>query len=171
MARYFPVLFTVHLKAHCSYSLKFFVVKNHLRNCSLSNCSLLGSRFARSCSTRPSQRSKYTEGVARCMCKCTAVQRLSRKYVQKKYAQAGLQTHLLHSSSQVVTTNTKAGRQNLKEPDKARTMETMAGTAGVQWVSSSSMGMAMAGMSESTQLLKGRLERGRISKLWMIESK
>ena len=65
------------LKAHCSYSLKFFVVKNHLRNRSLSNCSLLGSR---SCSTRPSQRSKYTEGVGRCMRRCTAVQRLSRKY-------------------------------------------------------------------------------------------
>ena len=68
------------LKAHCSHSLKFFAVKNHLRNRSLSKCSLLGSRFA----TRPSQRSKCTEGVARRMRRCIAVQRLSRKYVQKK---------------------------------------------------------------------------------------
>ena len=40
--------------------------------------------FARSCSTRPSQRSKYTEGVALRMRICIAVQRLSRKCVQKK---------------------------------------------------------------------------------------
>ena len=72
------------LKVHCSYRLKFFVAKNHLRSSSLSNCSLLGSRFARSYSTRPSQRSKYTEGVALCMRICIAVQRLSRKCVQKK---------------------------------------------------------------------------------------
>ena len=78
---YLPVLFTCSLKAHCSYSLKFFVVKNHLRNRSLSNCGLRGSSFARS---RPSQRSKYTEGVARRIRRCIAVQRLSRKYVQKK---------------------------------------------------------------------------------------
>ena len=68
------------------YSLKFFVVKNHLRNRSLSNCSLLDSRFARSCSTRPSQRSKYTEGVARRMRRYIVVRisMLSRKCVQKK---------------------------------------------------------------------------------------
>ena len=72
------------LEVHCSYRLKFFVAKNHLRSSSLSNCSLLGSRFARSCSTRPSQRSKYTGGVALCMRICIAVQRLSRKCVQKK---------------------------------------------------------------------------------------
>ena len=72
------VLLTVHWKyVHCSYRLKFFVAKNHLRNGSLSNCSVLGSRFARSCSRRPSQRSQYTEGVALRMT-------LSRKCVQKK---------------------------------------------------------------------------------------
>ena len=72
------------LEVYCSYRLKFFVAKNHLRSSSLSNCSLLGSRFARSCSTRPSQRSKYTEGVVLRMRICIAVQRLSRKCVQKK---------------------------------------------------------------------------------------
>ena len=72
------------LEVHCSYRLKFFVAKNHLRSSSLSNCSLLSSRFARSCSTRPSQRSKYTEGVVLRMRICIAVQRLSRKCVQKK---------------------------------------------------------------------------------------
>ena len=114
MARYFPVLFTVHLKAHCSYSLKFFVVKNYLRNRSLSNCSLLGSHFARSCSTRPSQRHRGC-GTAHAHIHCRPETKLKVR-PKKKYAQAGLQTHLLHSSSQVVTTNTKAGRQNLKEP-------------------------------------------------------
>ena len=34
------------LKVHCSYRLRFFVAKNHPSS-SLSNCSLLGSRFAR----------------------------------------------------------------------------------------------------------------------------
>ena len=72
------------LEVHCSYRLKFFVAKNHLRSSSPSNCSLLCSRFARSCSPRPSQRSKYTEGVALRMRICIAVQRLSRKWVQKK---------------------------------------------------------------------------------------
>ena len=72
------------LKTQCSYRLKFFVAKNHLRSSSPSNCSLLCSRFARSCSPRPSQRSKYTEGVALRMRICIAVQRLSRKCVQKK---------------------------------------------------------------------------------------
>ena len=72
------------LEVHCSYSLKFFVAKNHLRSSSPPNCSLLGSRFARSCSPRPSQRSKYTESVALRMRICIAVHRLSRKYVQKK---------------------------------------------------------------------------------------
>ena len=71
------------LEVHCSYRLKFFVAKNHLRSSS-PNCSLLGSRFARSCSPRPSQRSKYTEGVAQRMGICIAVQRLSQKCVQKK---------------------------------------------------------------------------------------
>ena len=59
----FPVFVHSSWKAHGSYSLKFFVVKNHVRNHSLSNCSLLDSHFARSCSTCPSQRSKYIEGV------------------------------------------------------------------------------------------------------------
>ena len=72
------------LKVHCSYRLKFFVAKNHLTSSSPSNCSLLCNRFARSCSPRPSQRSKYTEGVALRMRICVAVQRLSRKWVQKK---------------------------------------------------------------------------------------
>ena len=62
------------LELHCSYRLKLFVAKNHLRSSSPSNCSLLGSRFARSCSPRPSQRSKYTEGVELRMCMCIAVQ-------------------------------------------------------------------------------------------------
>ena len=66
------------LKVHCSYRLKFFVAKNYLRSSSLSNCSLLGSRFARSCSTRPFQRSKYTEGVALRMRISIAVQGLHR---------------------------------------------------------------------------------------------
>ena len=72
------------LEVHCSYRLKFFVAKNHLRSSSPSNCSLLCSRFARSCSPRPSQRSKYTEGVVLRMRICIAVQKLSRKCVQKK---------------------------------------------------------------------------------------
>ena len=72
------------LEVHCSYRLKFFVAKNHLRSSSPSNCSLLCSRFARSCSPRPFQRSKYTEGVALRMRICIAVRRLSRKCVQKK---------------------------------------------------------------------------------------
>ena len=71
------------LEIHCSYRLKFFVAKNHLRSSSPSNCSLLCSRFARSCSPRPSQRSKYTEGVVLRMRICIAVQRQSRKCVQK----------------------------------------------------------------------------------------
>ena len=84
MARCFPVsLAHSSLEIHCSYRLKFFVAKNHLRSSSPSNCSLLSSRFARSCSTRPSQRFKYTEGVALRM-RCIAVKRLSRKCVQKK---------------------------------------------------------------------------------------
>ena len=66
------------LEVHCSYRLKFFVAKNHLRSSSLSSCSLFDSR---SCSTRPSQRSKYTEGVALRTRICIAVQ---RKCVQKK---------------------------------------------------------------------------------------
>ena len=41
------------------------------------------SHFARSCSTHPSQSSKYTEGVAQRMSRCIAIQRLSRKCVQK----------------------------------------------------------------------------------------
>ena len=53
------------LEVHCSYRMKFFVA----------NCSLLGSRFARSCSTRLSQRSKYTEGVVLRMRICIAVQK------------------------------------------------------------------------------------------------
>ena len=65
------------LQAHCSYRLKF-----HLRNSSFYNRRLPGTRFARS--TRPSQRSKYTEGVAQRMRRCVAIQRLSRKCVQKK---------------------------------------------------------------------------------------
>ena len=72
------------LEVHCSYRLKFFVAKNHLRSSSPSNCSFLGSRFARSCLPRPSQMSKYTEGVALRMRICIAVQRLSRKCLQKK---------------------------------------------------------------------------------------
>ena len=72
------------LEVHCSYRLKFFVSKNHLRSSSPSNCSLLCSRFAQSCSPRPFQRSKYTEGVALRMRICIAVRRLSRKCVQKK---------------------------------------------------------------------------------------
>ena len=76
VARYFTVFAHSSRKAHCSYSLKFSVVKNLLRNRSLSNCSLLDSRFARSCSTCPLQRSKYTEGVARCMRRYIVVQRL-----------------------------------------------------------------------------------------------
>ena len=82
---------------NCSYRLKFFVAKDHLRSSCLSNCSLLGSRFARSCSTRPSQRSKYTEGVALRMCICITVQRLSRKCVQnKKYAGNSLNRDFCH---------------------------------------------------------------------------
>ena len=72
------------LEVHCSYRLKFFVAKNHLRSSSPSNCSLLCSRCARSCSLHSSKRSRYTEGVALRMRICIAVQRLSRKCVQKK---------------------------------------------------------------------------------------
>ena len=96
------------LEVHCSYRLKFFVAKDHLRSSSPSNCSLLGSsvspresgdetigsRFARSCSPRPFQRSKYTEGVALRMRICIAVQRLSRKCVQKKNTPAAVPTPL-----------------------------------------------------------------------------
>ena len=39
-----------------------FIAKNHHRSSSVSNCSLLDSRFTRSRSTRPSQGSKYTGG-------------------------------------------------------------------------------------------------------------
>ena len=79
------------LEVHCSYRLKFFVAKDHLRSSSLSNSSLLGSHLARSCSTRPSQRSKYTEGVALRMRVCIAVQRLIRSKVRPKniYARTG----------------------------------------------------------------------------------
>ena len=46
-------------------SLKFFVVKNHLRNHSLPTAVFLAVVLLDhvTCSTRPSQRSKYTEGV------------------------------------------------------------------------------------------------------------
>ena len=75
------------LEAHCSYRLKFFFCKNHLRSSSPSNCSLLcsllGSHFARSYSPRPSQRSKYTEGVH---CACAYVL-LSTKVRPKKIRQ------------------------------------------------------------------------------------
>ena len=74
------------LEVHCSCRLKLFAAKNHLRSSSPSNCSLLGSRFTRSCSPRPSQGSKCTEGVVLRMRICIAVQRPSRKCVQKKYA-------------------------------------------------------------------------------------
>ena len=70
------------------YRLKFFVAKNHLRSSFLSNCSLLGSCFARSFSTRPSQMSKYTEGVAVRMRVYITVQKLSRKCVQEKKKKA-----------------------------------------------------------------------------------
>ena len=74
----------------CSqFRVKFFVAKNHLRSSSPPNL-LLGSCFARSCSPRPSQRSKYTEGVALRMRICIAVQRLSRKCVQKKNTSKGV---------------------------------------------------------------------------------
>ena len=93
------------LEVHCSYRLKLFVAKNHLRSSSPSNCSLLCNRFARSCSPRPSQSSKYTEGVALRMRICIAVQRLSRKWVQKKilparpYRTASAPTHFDSTSS------------------------------------------------------------------------
>ena len=85
------------LEVHCSYRLKFFVAKKQMRSSSPSNCSLLCSRFARSCSPRPFQRSKYTEGVALCMRICIAVRRLSRKCVQKKNTplEEGLGTRLV----------------------------------------------------------------------------
>ena len=84
MEQWLSILAHSSLEVHCSYRLKFFVAKNHLRSSSTSNCSLLCNRFARSCSPRPSQRSKYTEGVSLRMRICIAVQRLSRKWVQKK---------------------------------------------------------------------------------------
>ena len=66
--------------------LKFFVAKNHLRSSSLSNCSLPGSRFAQSCSTRPSQRFKYTGGVALrvCTARMHCCPETKSKCVQKK---------------------------------------------------------------------------------------
>ena len=93
------------LEVHCSYRLKFFVAKNHLRSSSPSNCNLLCSRFARSCSPRPSQRSKYTEGVALRMRICIAVQRLSRKWVQKKYTPDAEVWHVRSSLRNVFCTS------------------------------------------------------------------
>ena len=83
------------LEVHCSYRLKFFVAKNHLRSSSPSNCSLLCSRFARSCSPRPSQRSQYTEGAALRMRIRIAVRRLSRKCVQKKIRAGGFSHYVI----------------------------------------------------------------------------
>ena len=106
------------LEVHCSYRLKFFVAKNHQRSSSPSNCSLLCNRFARSCSPRPSQRSKYTEVVALRMRICIAAQRLSRKWVQKKkYARPGRSMNfkgndyigLHHSQAKVFTWNGQTG--------------------------------------------------------------
>ena len=79
------------LEVHCSYRLKFFVAKYHLRSSSLSYCSLLDSRLLNHVQHTPSQRSKYTGGVALRMRIYIAVQRLSRKCAQKKkkYARGG----------------------------------------------------------------------------------
>ena len=55
-----------------------FVAKNYLRS------SLLGSCFASSGLTRPSQGSKYTGGSALCMRICIAVQRLGQNCVQNE---------------------------------------------------------------------------------------
>ena len=78
------------LKVHFSYRLKFLVVYYHLRNSSFYHHSLPGSRFTRSYSTRPSQRSKYTGGVVRRMRRCVVIRRLSRKCVQKKKTLAAM---------------------------------------------------------------------------------
>ena len=82
-------------------------------------------------------------------------------------------SNICQAGLQAATSDTKAGRQNLKGPDKVKEhgkhgwhKECFA--AGVQWVWSSSMWVAVVGMSKSTQLLKGRLKRDRISKLWMM---
>ena len=48
---------------HCSYRLKFFVVRDHLWD----GNSLPQLQSSWLCSTRGSRRSKYTEGVARCI--------------------------------------------------------------------------------------------------------
>ena len=89
------------LEVHCSYRLKFFVAKNHLRSSSPCNCSLLCNCFARSCSPHPSQKSKYTEGVALRMRICIAVQRLSRKWVQKKNTHSPVYSTSVMLSSKV----------------------------------------------------------------------
>ena len=82
--RYFPVLFAVHCKYivvigwtsllfKITWGIAFFTTTAFL--------SLVCSNI------RPSQRSKYAEGVARRMRRCDAIQRLSRKCVQKKNTQ------------------------------------------------------------------------------------
>ena len=76
-------------EVHCRYRLKFFFAKDHVKSSSPSNCCLLDSRFARSCSPRPSQRSKYTVGAALRMRICIVIQKLSRKCVQKKNTPGG----------------------------------------------------------------------------------
>ena len=77
------------LEVHCSYRLKFFVAKNHLRSSSLSNCSLLDTRLLNHVQ-HALQRSKYTGGVVLRMHIGIAVQRPSQKCVpKKKYALAG----------------------------------------------------------------------------------
>ena len=71
------------LTVHCSY--RMFIVKDHQRNSCLSTGSLLGIVLLKSVHHAISQRSKYTQGVAQCMCRYIAIQRLSQTWFERKF--------------------------------------------------------------------------------------
>ena len=56
------------LEVHCSYRLKFFVAKNHLRSSSLSNCSFLGSVVLLDDVQHALLKGLSTQGVRHCAC-------------------------------------------------------------------------------------------------------
>lgn len=71
------------LTVHCS--CRMFIVKDHQRNSCLSTGSLLGIVLLKSVHHAISQRSKYTQGVAQCMCRYNAIQRLSQTWFERKF--------------------------------------------------------------------------------------
>ena len=81
---YFPVLFTVHWKYIVVIGWSSLLFKFTWGIGLFTTVFLAVVLLDHACSTRPSQRSKYTEGVVWRMRRCVVFQRLGRKCVQKK---------------------------------------------------------------------------------------